>query len=151
MADLHIEDFYKDAAQILLRLYSVFPRRENLYVEDFCGSDTPDEFGLPSPRHLACFGALVWLGEQGYLRYNAAIRQEALDQAVLTQKSLLLLSSRSEMPWLEPAPEQQDLPPSVLAESQTHIAQLRRALDSGSSILIRQTMHHLLGIAQHFE
>jgi hypothetical protein len=147
MADLHIEDFYKDAALILLRLYSQFPRKQILYVDDICGVDTPDEFGLPSPRYLACFSAMVWLGEQGYLRYAAPIRQEALDQAVLTEKGFLLLSSRSEMPWLEPDQADDGLPRSVMEEAHSNVAQLRRAIGSGSSILIRQSVHHLLSNA----
>jgi hypothetical protein len=121
----------------------MFPRKQILFVDDVSGADTPDEFGLPSPRYQACFSTMVWLGEQGYLSFETTIRQEALDQAVLTEKGFLLLSSRSEMPWLEPA-EQDDLPPSIMEESLTNVAQLRRAIGTGSSILIRQSMHHLL-------
>ena len=61
MPDIHIEEFYRDAAIALLQLYSVFPRRINLFVEDIAGPDDPDEFGLHSPRHQACFGALLWI------------------------------------------------------------------------------------------
>lgn len=150
MADLHIEDFYKDVALILLRLYALFPRKQILYVDDICGADTPDEFGLPSPRYQAGFSAMVWLGEQGYLRHAGPIRQEALDQAVLSEKALLLLSSRAEMPWLEPEASADGLPPSVMEEAQATIAQLRRALATGSSILIRQSVHHLLLNARDF-
>ena len=32
MADLHIDDFYKDVAKIFLRLYSIFPRKTTLFV-----------------------------------------------------------------------------------------------------------------------
>jgi hypothetical protein len=149
MADLHIEDFYKDVGLILLHLYSTFPRKQILFVEDVSGAYTTDEFGLPSPRYVACFSAMVWLGEQGYLRYDSTIRQEALDQAVLSEKGFLLLSSRSEMPWLEPV-ELDDLPPSIMEESLTNVAQLRRAIGTGSSILIRQSVHHLLSNASAF-
>ncbi|HLV77462.1 MAG TPA: hypothetical protein VKY53_06005 [Marinobacter sp.] len=93
MADLHIEDFYKDVAVILVQLYTVFPRRTNLFVEDIAGPDAPDEFGLHSKRHMACFGTLVWLQEEGWLRYVDTIRQEALDQAVLTHKAFVRLSA----------------------------------------------------------
>jgi len=151
MADLHIDDFYKDVALILLRLYSVFPRKHLLFVDEICGFEEPDEFGLPSSRSAGCFSAMVWLGEQGYLRFEAAIRQEALDQAVLAEKSFLLLSSRSEIRLLdnENATEQQ-LPPSIMAESSTNIAQLRYAVDSNSSILIEQCVHYLLASAARF-
>ncbi len=148
MADLHIDDFYKDVAAILLRLYSLFPRKQILFVDDICKGEEPDEFGLPSARHLSCFSAMVWLGEEHFLRYEAPIRQEALDQTILTEKGLLLLSSRSEIPSMLDESDSDNLPPSVMAASQTNVAQLRRALESGSSILIAQCVQHLLNIAR---
>lgn len=93
MSDLHIDDFYRDAAKILMALYNQFPRKMTLYVEDICGPDTPDEFGLHSTRHQACFHTMMWLGTSDYLRYEQAVRQEALDQAVLTHRGFLVLSS----------------------------------------------------------
>lgn len=149
MADLHIDDFYKDVALILLRLYGTFPRKQLLFVDDICGYEEPDEFGLPSVRSQGCFSAMVWLGEQGYIRYEAPIRQEALDQAVLTEKAFLLLSSRSEQP-LEVVDAESALPPSVMAESLTNVAQLRRAIGSNSSILIEQCVHRLLLSSRQF-
>ncbi len=146
MTDLHSDDFYKDVAAILLRLYSLFPRKQILFVDDICKAEEPDEFGLPSPRHLSCFSAMVWLGEENFLRYDAPIRQEALDQAVLTERGFLLLSSRSEMQIMPDENNNDNLPPSVMAASQTNVAQLRRALESGSSILIGQCVQHLLSI-----
>lgn len=148
MADLHIDDFYKDVAAIFLRLYALFPRKQILFVDDICKGEEADEFGLPSPRHLSCFSAMVWLGEEGFLRYDAPIRQEALDQAVLTEKGFLLLSSRSETSFMLDENSSDNLPPSVMAASQTNIAQLRRALDSASSILIAQCVQHLLMTAR---
>jgi len=53
MADLHIEDFYRDVAKIFLQLYAVFPRKTILYVEDISGPDEPDEYGLHHPRFQA--------------------------------------------------------------------------------------------------
>jgi len=32
MADIHIEEFYRDSGIALVQLYSVFPRRINLFV-----------------------------------------------------------------------------------------------------------------------
>lgn len=148
MTDLHIDDFYKDVGAILLRLYALFPRKQILFVDDICKSEEPDEFGLPSPRYLSCFSAMVWLGEEDFLRYDAPIRQEAIDQAVLTEKGFLLLSSRSEMQTMLDENNTDSLPPSVMAASQTNIAQLRRALDSGSSILIDQCVQYLLSAAR---
>src|SRR5690606_40107964 len=69
--DLQIEDFYKDAAGGLLMLYQAFPRKVPLYVEDLIGREEPDEFGLPSKRHQSCLGALLWLAEEGYLRFES--------------------------------------------------------------------------------
>ncbi|MEM0954522.1 MAG: hypothetical protein AAGI24_10325 [Pseudomonadota bacterium] len=145
MADLQIDDFYRDCALILLRLYASFPRKTVLYVEDISGPDTPDEFGLHSDRHQACFSAMCWLGEAGYLSFVETIRQEALDQVVLTQRGFLLLSSRSELSLGEDEQQEHEgLPPSVMERSLTNITQIRRALKDGSSIMIEQVMHYLL-------
>ena len=146
MADLHIDDFYRDSAMILLHLYSSFPRKTILYADDVCGPDTPDEFGLHSEHHRSCFSAMVWLAEAGYMAFSETIREEALDQVVLTQRGFLLLSSRSELELGIPDEENidDDLPPSVMQHSLSNIMQIRRALREGSSIVIRQVMHYLL-------
>ncbi|AXS82233.1 MULTISPECIES: hypothetical protein [Marinobacter] len=145
MADLHVEEFYKDAAIALVQLYGAFPRRINLFVEDIAGPDEPDEFGLHSKRHMACFGALLWLAEEGLLRYVDTIRQEALDQAVLTRGAFIRLSA--------PAPASltrelgiadggsvSTLPPSVQDDLSTHIHLVRTVLRSGNSGRISQAM-----------
>ncbi|MFL1453468.1 hypothetical protein ACJO5Y_03380 [Marinobacter sp. GN3S48] len=145
MADIHIEEFYKDAAIALVQLYSAFPRRINLFVEDIAGPDEPDEFGLHSKRHMACFGALLWLEEEGLLRYVDTIRQEALDQAVLTQKAFVRLSTpasaglRAQLEALAPRVQDQ-LPESIRQDLSTHIHLIRNALRSGSSATISQVM-----------
>ncbi|MEE8057383.1 MAG: hypothetical protein V3T17_06060 [Pseudomonadales bacterium] len=102
MTDIHIDDFYKDVGLIFTRLYNSFPKKIILYVDDISGADDPDEFGLHSERFLAGFSAMVWLGDQHYLQYDAPIKQEALDQAVLSQRAFLLLSSRSELDFGDP-------------------------------------------------
>ena len=148
MSDIHIDDFYKDVAKVFLRLYTVFPRKTVLYAEDICGEDQPDEFGLHSERFMAGFSTMVWLGEQGYLKYDAPIKQEALDQAVLTERGFLLLSSRSELDFGDPVmgdkPEG-DIPSSVMEQSKSNINQLRKAINSRSSIMISQAVRHMLG------
>lgn len=143
MADIHIEEFYKDAAIALVQLYNAFPRRVNLFVEDIAGPDEPDEFGLHSKRHMACFGTLLWLAEEGLLRYVDTIRQEALDQAVLTQQAFVRMSSPAS-PELQ---EQQaggstgeGLPPAIREDFSTHVHILRTALRSGSSVRISHVM-----------
>ena len=145
MAELHVEEFHKDAAIALTQLYGAFPRRVNLFVEDIAGPDEPDEFGLHSKRHMACLGALLWLGEEGLLRYVDTIRQEALDQAVLTRAAFIRLSSPA------PASVGRELgqtgedtadgtPPSVQEDLSTHIHLIRTALRSGNSSRISQIM-----------
>ncbi|WP_457787108.1 hypothetical protein [Pseudomonas sp. PL-6] len=122
--DLQIDDFYKDAAGGLLLLYQAFPRKLALYVEDLIGREEPDEFGLPSKRHQACLGALLWLAEEGYLRFESTIAYDALDQAVLTEKGFLRLSRA--IPHA--VGEGQALPPSVRRVHATLAFQLREAL-----------------------
>ncbi len=151
MSDLHIEDFYRDAARILAMLYNSFPRKSILYVEDIAGPDTPDEFGLHSDRHQAAFGAMIWLAESGYLRYTETIRQEALDQVVLTHKAFTLLSARGTHLQAEsrPASKADSLPASVLESSRTNIALLRQALKGGSSTATRQLVQQLMLDSRH--
>lgn len=147
MADIHIEEFYKDAAIALVQLYSAFPRRVNLFVEDIAGPDEPDEFGLHSKRHMACFGALLWLAEEGFVRYVDTIRQEALDQVVLTQDAFIRLSSPasdslaeqirgSDDPAAGPSRTDHHLPPSLQEDFSSHIHLVRTALKSRHSTRI---------------
>jgi hypothetical protein len=141
MSDLHIDDFYKDAAQVLLVLYRHFPRPYTLYVEDLIGLDQVDEYGLHSDRHMGCFGAMIWLRDAGLLRFIDVINNDAIDQAVLTHKALTLLTSHSEV-VTSPIPD--DAPPSVLDEHSSNIHQLRMAIRSGASFSVRRIMQHLL-------
>ncbi|MEC7377170.1 MAG: hypothetical protein VX421_06125 [Pseudomonadota bacterium] len=145
MADIHVEEFYKDAAIALVQLYGAFPRRINVFVEDIAGPDEPDEFGLHSKRHMACFGALLWLSEEGLIRYVDTIRQEALDQAVLTRDAFIRLSSPAPQALvhalgLPDARPSDRLPPSVQEDLSTHIHLIRTALKSGHSGRISQVM-----------
>jgi hypothetical protein len=143
MADLHIDDFYRDVAMILLRLYGSFPRKTILYVEDVCGLDDPDEFGLHTERFQSCFSAMVWLADQDYIQFYETIREEALDQSVLSQRGFLLLSSRSELKLGIPE-DDYELPPSLMEHSMTNVMQIRQALRMRSSIMMQQVMHYLL-------
>jgi hypothetical protein len=147
MADLHIDDFYRDAALIMLHLYGRFPRKTILYVDDVCGPDTPDEFGLHSQRYHSCFSAMVWLAEQGYVQYSETVREEALDQAVLTQRGFMVLASRSELELGMAVDENEEIPPSVMERSLTNVTQIRAALREGSSIMTQQVMHYVLSLS----
>lgn len=137
--DLQIDDFYKDAAAGLLLLYQAFPRRVGLYVEDLIGREEPDEFGLPSKRHEACLGALLWLADEGYLRYESTIHYDALDQAILTEKGFLRLSRG--VPHA--LPEGDALPPSVRRVHATLAHQLREALQQQHSERIARLTRQL--------
>lgn len=145
MADIHVEEFYKDAAIALVQLYGAFPRRINVFVEDIASADEPDEFGLHSKRHMACFGALLWLAEEGLIRYVDTIRQEALDQAVLTREAFIRLSAQAPQTLVQALGQLQSgssdtLPPSVQEDLSTHIHLIRTALRSGHSGRISQAM-----------
>lgn len=139
MADLHIDDFCRDAALILLHLYSAFPRRTSLYVEDISGPDTPDDVGLHSDRHMACLGTMLWLAEEDYLRFEAMVYQDGIDQAVLTGKAFTLLCSLSQIRYQQPMP---DLPESLMVEKITVVEQIRAVLRSGESSKISAMMRY---------
>lgn len=87
MLDVHIDDFWKDCAVILLTGMRNFPRYQTLYVEDISGPDNMDEFGLHSDRHLAAVGALQWLKDEDYVRFSEFHRQESVDEFALTAKA----------------------------------------------------------------
>lgn len=91
--DLHIDDFCKDTAKTLLGLFKRFPVKTTLYVEDISGPDDPDEFGLHSPRFEACFSTFVWLKDSDYIHFSSAVKQEAVEEAVLTHRSFIFLSA----------------------------------------------------------
>ena len=141
MADIHVEDFYKDTALILLQLYRSFPRRTAVFVEDIAGPDTPDEFGLHSKRHLACLGTMTWLADEGLLRYESLISQDAIDQAVLTGEGFTRLSSlRPDLPIdVDPIGEG-----ALAREPAIAINHIRRILKSGTSTELSETVHRIL-------
>lgn len=141
MAGIHIDEFYADAARTIVSLYGVFPRPVTVFAEDICGPDEPDEYGVHSNRHLACFATLLWLAEEGYLRYNETIRHEAIDQVVLSGRCFTALLTPAA--GVEQDPDS-DLPPSVQAEHATLIYQLEQALKSKSSLKIQTAFAPLL-------
>lgn len=141
MTDLNIDDFCKDSAMVLCTLYQTFPRRHTLFVEDICGREETDEFGMHSDRHLACLAAMLWLAEEGFLRYGDTIRQEAIDLAVLTGRAFTVLTT----PCADfHPPEIGSLPPSVRLEHRTHLHRLNYALQQKSSVEIREAVLELM-------
>lgn len=147
MTDINVDDFFKDAARTLVALYGVFPRRHAIFVDDIYRQEEPDDFGLYSDRYQACFGTLLWLGEENYLRFEDIIRNEAIDQAVLSGRCFTLLSSPAQ-PFSAPAescaPDQPDVPELIRLEQSTHIYQIKQALKDRSSIELRQAMVALM-------
>ena len=150
MPDIHIEEFFGDAAKIVVNLYSVFPRPVSIFVEDICGPDEPDEYGVHSNRHQACFATLVWLGEQGYLSYADTIRSEAVDQAVLsgacfsTLLSILAPADAAQNPAMTIPEPTRDLPESIQHQHRTLIYGLQQALNSKSSTQVSLAFEPLL-------
>ena len=150
MTDLNIDDFYHDTAKVLELLYRSFPRPLAIYVSDISGPDEPDEYGVHSDRHMACFSAFLWLANEGYIRYDDNIQQDAIDQAVLTATCFTLLSTPSQN---LSTPEEQTLPESVQMEHASNIHRIRQALRSHSSIkigmIVAQLMNAMLGNRTH--
>lgn len=138
MSDLHIDDFCKDSAKILVALYAKFPQKLILYVEDIAGPDEPDEFGLHSPRHQACFSTMLWLGETDYISYIQPIRQEALESATLTHRGFTFLTSRDT-----------SNPPST-AHPEPRIEKIKLELREGSSETLKQLMLEYFNLSRHF-
>ena len=157
MADINIENFYKHIARILSILYAAFPSKTPLYVDDVAGVDDPDEYGLHSPDYTAGFFAILWLADEQYIRYMDTIRQDGVDQAVLTHKAFLKLTQASE-PIYQATIDQteeadlisvpQTVDPgsssSVIEDQMLVINQLRHALRSGDSIAIAKVVRHIL-------
>jgi hypothetical protein len=141
MTDINVDDFFKDAARTLTALYGVFPRRQAIFVDDVYQMEEPDEFGLHSDRYQACFSTLLWLGEEGYLRFEDTIRGEAIDQAVLTGRAFTLLSSPVAPTGTD---EEPDLPDLVRLERATHVHRIKTALKDRSSKALRQAMIDLM-------
>ncbi len=141
MRDTHINNFYRDAGLVLQKLYRAFPRKIAIYVEDISGPDEPDEYGLHSSRYLACLSTMLWLGEQDYLSYESTIRQEAIDQAVLTHKGFTLLSAPHHF---DPAAAPGNEPPESAIDA------LRRSLKSGNDEQTATVMGAILARAHHF-
>jgi hypothetical protein len=162
MADINIENFYKHIAKILSILYAAFPSKSPLYVDDVAGLDDPDEYGLHSPHYTAGFFAMLWLADEEYIRYMDTIRQDGVDQAVLTHKAFLKLTQVSEPIYQGTVyqtdesnvvnivqseivqPEEAGSSPSVIEDHMLVINQLRYALRSGDSIAITKVVRHIL-------
>lgn len=139
MIDINIDDFYHDMAVILLSLYQQFPQKTSLYVEDICGPDDADEYGLHSKRYLSSIGALMWLQDEGYIRYSDIIKQESAEDCTITQKGFLKLIKP-----IEQTSENTDLLSSAQLFSSTLIQNLHQTIKEKSGLDTR------LLIEKHF-
>lgn len=153
MADINIENFYQHIARILNILYTAFPTKTPVYVDEVAGIDDPDEYGLHSPTYTSGYFALIWLADEGYLRYENSIRQDGIDQACLTHMGFLKLTRIKDPIYIKPTPASdnivnispaESLSPSVVEERNMVINQLRAALNDGSSIAINKVVDHIL-------
>lgn len=127
MIDVNIDDFYHDVAVTLLSLYQQFPQKISLYIEDICGPDEIDEFGLHSPRYLSCIAALSWLHDEGYIRYLDIIKQDTAEACTLTQKAFVKLVK----------PQLHNNESSIARQQSTLAHQLYNAVQERSSIDVR--------------
>lgn len=140
MSDLHIDDFFRDSAKILISLYAHFPKKTSIYVADISGADTPDEFGLHSPRHQACFDTMLWLTMADYITFEQTAFQEAIEQAVLTHRGFLTLNSVVGAPMATVS----DLPHTIAHEESLAIHHLRHELKFGTSFSLAEFMRNLM-------
>jgi hypothetical protein len=149
MFDIHIEEFYHDSFAVLNTLYSAFPKKCNVFVEDIAGPDQPDDYGLHSDRFQCCFGTLLWLQQEGFIRFDSTLRQEAIDQASLTMKGLAMASTICQDPIIN------DLVLRIVSDNPSlsspgglagrpYIESLKYIQKHGTSTQLAQAMQHLL-------
>ncbi len=138
---LNVDDFCKDVARSLQILASVFPRPRDIFVEDVWQDEETDEFGMHSDRYLACFQALVWLREEGFIRYTQTLRADAVEQAVLTSRCLVLLVQPSSLEGDSAA---------IAIEANTLLHRLQHALEEGSSTTLRMLVLDMIADMTRF-
>lgn len=144
MSGIHIDDFFRDCAKIFVALYNHFPRKTSLYVEDISGPDTPDEFGLHSPRHQACFETMLWLANTDYLVFEQAVFQEAIDQAALTHRGFLTLTAALS----RPVAIDSNLPEAMVKEEFLAIHHIQHELKQGTSFSLSALMRDVLALSR---
>ena len=143
MFDMHIEEFFKDCSKALLMLYQNFPKKMTVFVEDISGPDQPDEYGVHNDRFMSTFGALIWLADEGYVQYETTIRQEAIDQAILTSKGLHMIACVAYDDYLQGLLETMATKPAGLL-AQPRIEVLKHISKHGTSSQLALAMQHLM-------
>jgi len=129
MNSINIDEFFADAAKILTSLQRSFPTPIILQVDDICGAEDTDEFGMHSARYLACFAAMMWLAEEGYLRFNETVRSEAIDEAVLSARCFVLLTQPNDATSAEQAQSRKP----IAKPSKTHRLAKTKCHHAGSN------------------
>ncbi|MFN2328087.1 MAG: hypothetical protein ABR612_04170 [Chromatocurvus sp.] len=93
MTAANIDDFHYVTSEVLCQLYTVFPVRHLLLVEDLIGPIQWDMTGLPDRKSQACFETLIWLSAHDLLTFRSIEpRNIGIEGAVLTQKAFVLLT-----------------------------------------------------------
>lgn len=142
--ELNIDDFCHDVGKILALLHQVFPRPIILSADDICGAEETDEFGIHSNRYLACFATMLWLAEEGYLRYAETLRNEGIDQVVLSGRCFAHLTRPRPEQVVANSDDGGALPESIALAQSSVVAELRRALSARSSADIRRCVLALI-------
>lgn len=141
MSHLHIDDFSQDAARILMQCYLQFPKPQAVYVEDICGPTEVDDVGLHSPRHMACLSTMLWLADEGWLRYAATIYQQGIEHAVLSSHGFNRLTAPSPVRVQTPEPT---LPAALKLEKLSMAEQLLQAIREQNSSVTTFLIRYLL-------
>jgi hypothetical protein len=84
---------------------------------------------------------MLWLAEEGLLRYEATIFQEGIEQAVLTNKAFVLLTALSELRFDNTDPT---LPATVKHEKATLAEQFLQAIRAQDSVRTTAVVRYLL-------
>jgi len=149
MFDIHIEEFFHDSFKVLNTLYQAFPKKCNVFVEDIAGADQPDEYGLHSDRFQCCFGSMLWLEQEGFIRFESTLRQEAIDQASLTMKGLVMVSTLCRNKYIN------DLcllisPKNESLTGRPNIESLKHIMAHGTSTQLALAMQYLLNSFENY-
>lgn len=104
MLDIHITEFYNDTGRIFNRLYAQFPRQITLWTDEICGPDNADEYGMNSERYLAGYATVIWLQDEGYLRFEDIDKKDAFNQCCLTEAGYQALAGIRQMSQQEDRP-----------------------------------------------
>ena len=141
MLDIQIDDFCKDTALIFDALYRVFPRNTDILVDQICGADELDEFGLHSHRHEACLNTMFWLANEGLIRYENTIQHEGISQATLSNQGFSLLCSPNNLHF---DTLDNETPPECPDIVGSYIRQINQLIPTHSSENTRTLILHFL-------